>query len=225
MFDEIQLILIYFQSAYEITPLTNSKIGTAISPIWDDHTQSLYFIDLTATGEQPSIFRYSSKGVLYPAYIEGAQQPTGFITPVRQKCKSCKNLFAVGIGHDIVLIEWDGKSPSAQMVRKLSSVDSNDPMSRTDLARPDRSGRLYGGTFSSTFCTTPRNKTFYRYTSDKGLVRLFTDIYTTSGVAFNEDAQKLYHVDVCLLLITEFDWDPATGDLCNFLMLQLTLNL
>lgn len=111
------------------------------------------------------------------------------------------------------------------MVKKLSSVDSNDPMSRTDLARPDRSGRLYGGTFSSTFCTTPRNKTFYRYTSDKGSVRLFTDIYTTSGVAFNEDAQKLYHVDVCLLLITEFDWDPATGDLCNFLMLQLTLNL
>lgn len=173
---------------------------------------------MVTIGNQISIYRYSiDDGVLYSARIEGATEPTGFITPVRKDCKNCNNLFMVGIGHDIVLIEWDGKSKTAKQIRKLSSVETFDPLSRTDIARPDRGGRLYGGTFASNFCISPNNKTFYRYSNSRGLQNLFGNIYTTSGIAFNEHAEKIYHVDVCSLQIAEFDWDPLTGDICELL--------
>lgn len=124
-------------------------------------------------------------------------------------------MFAVGIGHDGVLIKWDGVSKSAKKIKKLYSVDQNDSSSRTDIARPDRYGRLYGGSFSPNFCTTPRNKTFYEYSNSKGYVPLFHELYTTSGIAFNENTNQMYHIDVCLSLISEFDWDPKTGNICK----------
>lgn len=203
-------------------PIQTPKIPTAISPIWDDDTQSLYFIDLVEPDPSttPAIYRYSVvDGVLYSAVIEGATQPIGYIVPVRRKCERCKNLLSVGIGHDGVLIEWDGVSKTAHILSKIYSVDANDPMSRTDIARPDRMGRLYGGSFAPTFCITPRNKTFYKYSSVKGYTPLFHDIYTTSGVAFNDETNKIYHVDVCLLLISEYDHDRKTGNICKSLQI------
>lgn len=199
-------------------PIPSPKIPTAISPIWDDYTQSLYFIDLIEPDPStiPSIYRYSvADGVLYSAVIEGAKEPIGYIVPVRRECKRCKNVLSVGIGHDGVLIEWDGVTKTARILKKLFSVDANDPMSLTDIARPDRMGRLYGGSFAPTFCLTARNKTFYKYSSVEGYTPLFHDIYTTSGVAFNDKTNTIYQVDVCLLLISEFDYDPKTGNICK----------
>lgn len=68
-----------------------------------------------------------------------------------------------------------------------------------------------------TFCITSPKHTVYEYT-DRGndINVILDDVYTTSGIAFDEDAKKLYHVDTCSLVITEFDWDPESGKLCKY---------
>lgn len=136
---------------------------------------------------------------------------------MRENCTECKNLFAVGNDHDVIIIKWNGKSPQAQIARRqrIFSVESNDAKSHTDTAIADHHGHLYEGTFSLDFCNASANKSFYRYSIDRGIERIFGDLYGSSGIGLDENAQKLYHLEYCRLLITSFDWDPTTGDLCN----------
>lgn len=204
----------YFQIGYEITSLIDEKIGTAISPIWDETTQSVLFIDLIGSAAELSIFRYSLEDEqLYKASIEGASEPVGFLAPVQGH----PDLYAVGIGHDAYIIRWDGTSTTAHIDHKLFSVDSNDPNSRTDLARPDRQGHLYGGTFAPTFCITTKNKTVFEYSSGEDDINvILDDVYTTSGIAFDESEGILYQMDVCSLVLTAFDWDPESGKLSEY---------
>lgn len=153
--------------------------------------------------------------MLYSAAIPGAQT-IAFVNPVRQDCNECTGLFAVGSGHDVIFVKWDGKSPEAQVVgQKLFSVELDIPLSHINIAKSDRHGRVYVGSFSLDFCDTPANKTFYRYTNERGVERIFTDVRTISGLALDEDAGKIYHLDGCNLVISEFDYDPKTGDICK----------
>lgn len=141
---------------------------------------------------------------------------TDFIIPVRQSGVTCKHLYAIGNKHDVTLIQWDGKSTSAQIVRKLFSIATGDDSNTLDYARTDRNGNYYGGTFSMTeFCSAATNKSFYRHRTDNGVTRLFGGLLGTTGIAFNQKAKKLYHVGLCSLTIAEFDWDPKTGDICE----------
>lgn len=186
--------------------------------MWDDHTQSLYFIEFVSTTDQkPSIYRYSYlDGTLYSAAIPGVQSPA-FIYPVRQGCKECTDIFAIGSGHDVIFIKWDGKSPQAQVVgpQKLFTIEADIPLSQLNIAVADRHGRIYEGPFSTEFCNTPANKSLYRYTDKRGLERIFTGVYVTTGITFDEKAKKMYHLDGCNLLLTGFDYDPKTGDSCE----------
>ena len=143
-------------------------------------------------------------------------QSTDFILPVRQNGLKYKNHYAIGNKHDVILIEWDGKSKNACIVRTLFSIEPNDESSTLDCARTDRFGRYYGGTFSmEEFCSSPANKSFYRHSIETGVERIFGGLLGTSGIAINENANKLYHVGLCSLIISEFDWNPLTGDISN----------
>lgn len=201
----------------KVSQVSTPKIGLAKSPSWDDSTQSLYFIDLMPTGDEPLLYRYSLiDDRLYSARVSDVKS-TDFIIPVQNRGLKCKNLFAIGTNHDVILIQWDGISTSARIVQpQLFSIAPNDDSSTIDYARADRFGRYYGGTFSATeFCSSPANKSFYRETTGTGVQRIFGGLLGTTGIAFNEDARKLYHVGLCSHIISEFDWDPSTGDLCK----------
>lgn len=173
-------------------------------------------MSINTTGQQSSIFRYSPReGVLYSAYIEGVNSPA-FILPVKEKCKKCKKRFIVGIGSQVLTIEWNGKSTRAKVVNGLFGLDTNISTSRIGRAKISPRGRFYGGTFSDTiYCNQPSDLSFYKFDSSNGLVQLFGNLVSTTGIAFNENAGKLYHLDSCTFLLTEFDWDPKTGDICK----------
>lgn len=207
-----------------------------MAPIWDDRTHRLYFVNLLSQGEQASIYSYDN-GILYGAYIERVSAPS-FIMPIEnkhsKKCKKrekCTNdscdrnecdeqLFAVGVDHDVLIIQWNGKSTKARIVGKLLSLESNIPLSRTNIAIADRNGRLYGGTFTRTFCNANATSGFYRYSQTKGVDLLFNGVVSTTGIVFDNKAHKMYHLDKCTLLITSFDWDPKTGDICTVTMIH-----
>lgn len=106
---------------------------------------------------------------------------------------------------------------TAKTVNKLYSVDSLNLNSRKDVARPDRFGHLYGGTFAYTLCIATNDYTVYEYNSgDDGVNVVSDNVYTTSSIAFDEEAELLFQVDVCSLLITAFDWNSETGKLSKY---------
>lgn len=174
-------------------------------------------MNFITTGIQSSIYRYSYQdGILYSAYIEGVTSPS-FIIPTNKKCTKCnecdEQFFAVGVGSDVVTIKWNGKSTKAKVVSSLFSVES--APYRFNAGMVDSNGRFYGGTLSPKFCNSTASRSFYRYTKNEGVVRLFGDLQSTSGTAFDQNEHKMYQLDSCQLLITDFDYDPNTGDICT----------
>lgn len=207
----------YLKVGQQVVELKTPKINFPIWPIWDETTQSVIFTDFLVGGQNPVIYRYSLEdGTLYSASVPGIQS-ISFIYRVRKNCKECEDIFGIGNEHGVNLIRWNGKTTEAQLIgpRKLMNAEESDPKSHMNVAQADRKGRLYFGTFSLDFCNSPANKSFYRYTVERGIDRIVFGLYGTSGIAINEDAKKIYHTDPCSLFITEFDFDPRTGDLCE----------
>lgn len=68
-----------------------------------------------------SIFRYDLKaGKVYAAYIENESSPS-FIAPVDR----CKGQYAVGLQNSVKIIQWDGISPIAHVIRIFYTVKQN----------------------------------------------------------------------------------------------------
>ncbi|XP_031627012.1 uncharacterized protein LOC116343211 isoform X2 [Contarinia nasturtii] len=201
----------------EITQLNTPRVDFSHSIYWDDDTQSLYFVNFFTSDNQSSIYRYSTPDeILYSAYIEGVTSPA-FIIPTNKMCKKCnkcnKQFFAVGVGSDVIIIKWNGRSTKAKVIKTLFTVD--DTSMRFDIGVADSKGRFYGGTLSPKFCNSNPSRSFYRFIKNKGVDRLFGNLQSTSGIVFNEHLNKIYHLDSCQLTISGFDWDPKTGDICN----------
>lgn len=185
---------------------------SGISPIWDDCSQSLYFTDFLKPGQAPSIFRYDfNDNQVYSAYIDGVQGPV-FIIPLND-CKKYPNLYVIGAGHDVMIISWQKGSNVAYVQRNLFTLEQDDPVSQVGISIPAPNGQLYTSTYK--FCDGPSNSSVYMYSKRKGLQRLFGGIQTTDGMAIDRKRNRFYHLVSCKQLITEFKWDPHTGDICK----------
>lgn len=68
-----------------------------------------------------SIFRYDLKaGKVYAAYIQNESSPS-FIAPVDR----CNGHFAVGLQNSVKIVQWDGISPIANVIRTFYTVNQN----------------------------------------------------------------------------------------------------
>lgn len=191
------------------------KIALATRPVWVESKQSLYFINFLSNEGEPPIYRYSlSERTLYAARIPGVKK-IGFIYPVN--CANCNNVFAIGNGHGVDLITWDGISSQAKPVipETLFSLEINNPSSGTDIVAADPYGRFYLGTYSAQLCKSPPILGVYKYQTGVGVQRISGGIYGSSGLSLDPIARKLYHLEYCQLLLGQLDWDPATGAICT----------
>lgn len=160
-----------------------------------------------------SVFRYDfQEKVLYSAYIKGESSPIYFY-PIKD-CHQHKDLFVVGLANANKIVKWNKRSTVARVVDTLFTVQPENPDGRLCVGRVDPLGFLYAGTFTYRFCSGPSNASFYSYTKQKRLQRIFGDVISTTGVAFDTNVKKLYHLDSCTGLITAFDGVPDTGDIC-----------
>lgn len=196
-----------------INQIATPKIGSPIAAHWDIPSQSLYFVNFVSSSE-PVIYRYSYKeNRFYSAYLNGVNA-LSFIVPIES---SRGDLFAVGSDNNVLKIRWDGCSNQAQFIQTLFVLDANNPVATTGYARASPGNRFFGGTLAASYCSNVTDfspYSFYRYDRQRGLVNLFSGAFT-AGVAFNVKTRKMYHLAPCQLLITEFDWDPQTGDICK----------
>lgn len=200
----------------KLEPIAVSPVSViGEGPHWDVETQSLYYNDIYGT--EASLLRYVPKeNRVYKATIEG-EPVVSFVIPV----KGTKNQFAVGLGRRLAVVEWDGTSPKANLVRVVVEVENEEKYknNRWNDAKSDPTGRLFGGTMRLEECGSlfeAFNGSLYKYKAGEQLETLRTNVRVSNGLAFNEKTNKFYFVDSCDLDVKEFSWDPKTGKICKY---------
>lgn len=129
----------------------------------------------------------------------------------------------VGVGHDVKIISWEKHSNVAYVVKTLVSVDQQDPTNGMSAGLPGPDGRIYFGTYSSKFCGGASNTSFYMYSERNGAQELFGGVKDTCGLAIDKKRNILYHLQTCNQVISQFTWDPHTGDICMYMRIKFVL--
>lgn len=204
---------------YKIIELADSpKLRFGDDPHWDICSQNLYFVDVFAEKNTSSIFRYDYiEKRFYSAVIIG-EVAASFIIPVKCGKKRFRNQFGVGLDRGMKIIDWDGVSSTACVIRTVFDYGRcpTCATNRMDDGKADPKGRFYGGSISPAVCnlSAPANSSLYRYSKKKGLKVMLNHVKISNGIAFNARRKKCYYIDSCLYNVREFDWNPNTGALC-----------
>ncbi|KAG5674374.1 hypothetical protein PVAND_004348 [Polypedilum vanderplanki] len=137
-----------------------------------------------------------------------------FIIPI----EGFKDQFIVGAGKKLMIINWDGVTTMAHVMKILCEIPVNGI--RINQCKVDKQGRLFFGTMiseesGSFFNLQKRVGSFYRFTMDEGLVELKDRIGLSNGIAWNKNFTKMFYVDSYDLNIYEFDYDLTSGNIGN----------
>lgn len=139
-----------------------------------------------------------------------------FIIPV----EGTKDQFAIGIGRRVGIIQWNGVSATAKLLRIAFEVEKDIALkfNRFNDAKADPKGRFFGGTMRLEECGDLFDSTsgnLYRFAKGEEVQVLKKNISVSNGLAWNEQLKKFYFIDSCQLDVKEFDYDPETGKLCK----------
>lgn len=193
-----------------ISTSPKSNIGTRTH--WQEELQSLFYVDIFGT--EASILRYDVReNEVYTATVD--QEPAvSFIIPIADKPEK----YAIGIGRRVGIVRWDGKSPQVSVESIAFEVDHGKDNTRFNDAKADPFGRFYGGTMRyenlGNFFEIAAG-TFYRYVPDEGPTELLHNIYISNGLAWDKKRNKFYYIDSCKMDVKEYDYEPASGDICK----------
>lgn len=172
-------------------------------PVWDDCTGSLYYSDIATSGNQTSLYRYDlNEDKLYGAFVEGNTTTFSCFIPIG-KCND--NQFILCHGHDVITIQWDGKTPSAKVIDIVYSVSVDDPQSIVNVVPDNVRGFVLGSTFNRQYCVAPKNDIFYKYSNATGVQTIFNGIQTQGGVIYDGRANRLYNIDACPREVAAFN--------------------
>jgi len=209
-------------TAYKVEQVPSPQSTVGEGPHWDADTQSLYYVDILKNNF--SIHRHDvTENKTYSATIEGESQ-VSFIIPI----DGTTDLFAVGIQRRVGVIQWDGKSSEAKVLRIVFDVAQSDELQKFNDGKADPIGRFYGGTvrtgkvednfednLDELFTNVTAACSLYRYDAKSKVVQLRDKVKLSNGLAWNEAKNKFYYIDSLDYDIKEFDYDPVTGDLSN----------
>lgn len=174
---------------------------------WDHQTQSFYIADILSV----LLYRYSyEENKVYTATADGIFGPA-FLFPIRNS--STRYVTSGGPNSALVVVEWDGRSSTAKMVDTVFSLPP-DQLLNSAFAAPN--GDLFTGTYSPTLCNITPRMPFYRYSKNGGLVQIASNFRSTVGVFLMESTQTMYHMDGCWKILSAFDWDSKSGNLCKW---------
>nr|XP_017023439.1 regucalcin [Drosophila kikkawai] len=201
----IQLIS---KMSYKVEAVPDSYAALGEGPHWDVARQSLYYVDLESAG----INRYDFKqNKVYKAKIQG-EEFASFILPIENKPQE----FAVGCTRRTVVVQWDGISALAKVVRTLFEVQADHTDNRINDAKTDPNGRFYGGTMAdSGDIFTQWKGELYKWQAGGKPQVLKEAVGISNGLAWDVKAKKFYFIDTNNNEVEAYDYDQSTGAISN----------
>jgi sugar lactone lactonase YvrE len=179
-------------SGIDIAVDVRAEVGEG--PHWDEETNSLWFVDLTAG----TVFRYDRVGGGVSAFSVG--QEVGAVIPRR-------------LG-GLVLAVRDGiavASDTGEGFEIRVPVERENDGNRMNDAKCDSAGRLFAGTTAFDF--THGAGALYRVGADWSCDAVIDSVTTSNGTAWSPDESRLYFIDSETQGIDVFDYDVHTGSL------------
>jgi sugar lactone lactonase YvrE len=172
--------------------IADTKCILGEGPVWDDHTQVLYWVDIKA----PAIWRLDPK--------------TGAI-------KSWPMPHRVGA---IALREQGGLIAAMKPGFALIDLDENkvDIVARPEPGMPDNRlndgacdamGRFWAGSMDDNEAAPTGH--LYRLNPDRSIERFEAGFVVTNGIRWSNDNTRMYFVDSAARTIWSYDFDLATG--------------
>lgn len=157
------------------------------------------------------------KGQDYVASIENGAAPT-FIIPLRRKYDQ----FLISDKHKATLIDWNGIDPIAKIAREVFMVESGEN-TNWNIGKSSPSCKFYGGTFREVICSSDLDAiaSAYMYTKLRGVKRIVKYMKVAGGIDWNIQESFSYLIDSCNRVIREYDWEPNTGKICEYLDLKI----
>ncbi|XP_050328311.1 regucalcin-like [Bactrocera neohumeralis] len=191
--------------SYKIEPLPDSYAHLGEGPHWDIETQSLYYVSL----DSGLILRYDyQEDKVYRSKVENLQF-TSFILPIEGQ----KDKFVVGSSRRVLVVTWDGVTPTSKVDRVLFEVQQEDRyiVNRFNDGKADPRGRLFAGTMRYIGdAYKDRWGELYKY--ENGTVTVVkTDVGISNGLAWNEKTNKFYFIDTADYEVKEYDYDLEAG--------------
>lgn len=164
-------------------------------PIWDSASQRLVFVDC----HRGHIHHFSPQTGAHDSIEVG--QTIGAALPR-------KDGGLVATSQDGLLFVREGHAPEL-----IAPIETDRPNNRMNDAKCDSRGRLWSGTFSTTFERDAGS--LYRIDPDLGVERAVSDIRVSNGIAWNGAETLMYFNDTLARGIDVFDYDIAQGTLSN----------
>lgn len=125
--------------------------------------------------------------------------------------------FVVASGRKLLVIQWDGVSGVAKILRTYAEVDQVPGITRFNDGKIDPRGNIFTGTalderYGEPFTT--RNGTLYRFRFGQG-IPIRRNIMLSNGMTWSEKTNKYYYADSGDYFLMEYDYDPCTGSVSN----------
>jgi len=197
--------------APQIEKVTESLV-LGEGPHWDVQRQTLFFVDLLGS----KLVSYTPATNKFVKASVAPKIPT-FIIPVAGR----KDLFVVSLDAELVIISWDCESDKISIVETLGAVN-NTPETKDNKfndGKCDPSGRLWAGTHAAN--EKELSKTLplgflYSFDSKTKLLKSHVGkIKLANGLAFNEQAKKMYYIDSLKGTVDQYDFDVSSGTVSN----------
>ncbi|ANP89461.1 SMP-30/gluconolactonase/LRE family protein [Rhizobium leguminosarum] len=178
----------------DIRPVFQQPLTVGESPVWDEETGTLWFVDILA----PALVRLSASGKIDRFDMPAAIGALGL-------CRDHRIVVALQTGVHL----FDPVSGDFELV--------SDPVGRHINCRlndgkvgPD--GHFWIGSFSEAKPQT-NEAALYRVGADGRTRTVATKLTSSNGLAWSPDGRRMYHSDSRQCFLQAFDFDPDTGDL------------
>jgi L-arabinonolactonase len=169
-------------------------------PRWHPVERALYWVDIYA----PALYRFDpSTGGVHT-----------WTMPERIGCFAFRQgggLIA-GMQSGIAFVAL-GESSDAVRVQRVFEFEPDNPDSRFNDGRCDPQGRFWAGTMVESL--DRRVGVLYRFDPDQRCHRMVDALICPNGLGFSPDGRTLYHSDSRQDYVFAWDFDGATGAICN----------
>lgn len=176
--------------------IVDAHAALAESPVWDDRTGTLYWVDLlggivhrtdTSTGGDRAI-------------------PIGQSIGAIALCEDNRLLIAIEDGFGLL-------DPDTGDVDLIAPVDVDDRAMRMNDGKVDPSGRFWAGSMAHD--ERAGAGTLYRLDPDRSVTRILDGLTIPNGLDWSADRRTMYHIDTVTGRVDRFAYDDAHGTISD----------